>query len=319
MSDLHERASAYGAPVSHDDLELRHLRVLLAVVDAGGYTRAASAMGVSQSTVSENLAALERTVGARLFRRQARRAVPTAAGEVLVSYARQLRALATEAMAKTAAAAAHDRTPLVIGASESIGAYLLPPALAALRAAWPEMRAEVRTGVCADIRAWVERGDVEVGLVIEPARPHDERAAVLLRAPLVLCARADGAAASTFDLSRRPFYLSDAAGPYHQTVRGAFRQAGAPMPALHATGSIEGVKRAVAASPDAVGVLPLFAVAPEVARGELALMKLSPALPTLQIEAVAAGGEQARPRPLVTALLEQLRACETVTPLRRCA
>ncbi|HET7452873.1 MAG TPA: LysR family transcriptional regulator, partial [Thermoanaerobaculia bacterium] len=42
-------------------LELRHLRVFVAVVDQGGYTRAAETLGVSQSTVSEALAALERT------------------------------------------------------------------------------------------------------------------------------------------------------------------------------------------------------------------------------------------------------------------
>ena len=42
------------------ELELRQLRVLLAVVDAGAHTRAARTLGISQSTVSETLSALER-------------------------------------------------------------------------------------------------------------------------------------------------------------------------------------------------------------------------------------------------------------------
>jgi DNA-binding transcriptional LysR family regulator len=45
-------------------LELRHLRVPLAVVENGGYTGAARALGVAQSTVSEAVAALERALGA---------------------------------------------------------------------------------------------------------------------------------------------------------------------------------------------------------------------------------------------------------------
>ncbi len=51
------------------ELELRHLRVFAAVVDAGTHTRAARALGISQSTVSETLSALERTLGVELFRK----------------------------------------------------------------------------------------------------------------------------------------------------------------------------------------------------------------------------------------------------------
>ena len=54
------------------ELELRHLRVFAAVVDAGTHTRAARALGISQSTVSETLRALERTLGVELFRKAAK-------------------------------------------------------------------------------------------------------------------------------------------------------------------------------------------------------------------------------------------------------
>src|SRR5262245_65377510 len=49
------------------ELELRHLRVLAAVVEAGSYTRAARVLGISQSTVSGPLAGLERALGVTLF------------------------------------------------------------------------------------------------------------------------------------------------------------------------------------------------------------------------------------------------------------
>jgi DNA-binding transcriptional LysR family regulator len=293
--------------VSPDELELRHLRVLLAVIDAGGHTRAASALGLSQSTVSETLAALERIVGASLLHRDGRRAVPTAAGSVLADFARQLLALATEAATRTALAAQNDKTPLVIGAADSIAAYLLPPLLAEWRKAWPDTRTDVRTGVCADIREWVQRGDVELGLVIEPIKAQEKRRAILAQTPLVLCAQG-GDGADAFALSRRPFHLSDQAGAYHQALRNCFRAAGAPMPALHSSGSIEGVKRAILSSPDAVGVLPAFAVTHEIERGELQLLALAPALPMLQLEAVLVGGAEARPRPALRDLLDRLSA-----------
>ena len=68
------------------ELELRHLRVFVAVVDAGTRTRAARALGISQSTVSETLAGLERAVGVELFQRRpgARGADPIGRGSACV-------------------------------------------------------------------------------------------------------------------------------------------------------------------------------------------------------------------------------------------
>ena len=66
------------------ELELRHLRVFAAVVDAGTHTRAARALGMSQSTVSETLSALERTLGVALLLKGSKGALAlTPSGEVL--------------------------------------------------------------------------------------------------------------------------------------------------------------------------------------------------------------------------------------------
>ena len=65
------RADGMVLPVK-TEIELRHLRVFAAVVDAGTYTRAARALGLSQSTVSETLSALERALGVELFRKAAK-------------------------------------------------------------------------------------------------------------------------------------------------------------------------------------------------------------------------------------------------------
>jgi DNA-binding transcriptional LysR family regulator len=78
------------------DIELRHLRCLVAIVDNGGFTGAAAALGLSQPAVSRGLAALERALGVRLLRRTSREVVPTTAGERVLARARRLLAEAED-------------------------------------------------------------------------------------------------------------------------------------------------------------------------------------------------------------------------------
>ena len=123
------------------ELELRHLRVFAAVVDAGTHTRAARALGISQSTVSETLSALERTLGVALFRKAPKGPLLTAAGEATLPYARRMFALASELVGALADASTDVKATLVVSAVESIGAYVLPSRLAAFaragrRCAW---------------------------------------------------------------------------------------------------------------------------------------------------------------------------------------
>src|SRR5438128_304392 len=94
----HRRGRWY-VRVVKTDLELRHLRVFAAVVDAGSHTRAARALGLSQSTVSETLNALERALGASVFRKAAKGIALTPSGEVLLAYARRMSVLSAELVA----------------------------------------------------------------------------------------------------------------------------------------------------------------------------------------------------------------------------
>jgi DNA-binding transcriptional LysR family regulator len=72
------------------DVELRHLRCLVAIADAGSFTDAALVLRVSQPAVSRTLAALEHALGVRLLRRTNREVVLTAAGERTVARARRV-------------------------------------------------------------------------------------------------------------------------------------------------------------------------------------------------------------------------------------
>ena len=72
------------------DVELRHLRCLVAIADTGSFTDAALALRVSQPAVSRTVAALERALGVRLLRRTNREVVLTAAGERALARARRV-------------------------------------------------------------------------------------------------------------------------------------------------------------------------------------------------------------------------------------
>jgi len=82
------------------DLELRHLRCLVAIVDAGTFTDAAIELGISQAAVSRNLIALEQILGVRLLHRTSRSITPTTAGVHALAQARQVLAAADNLVAE---------------------------------------------------------------------------------------------------------------------------------------------------------------------------------------------------------------------------
>ena len=82
------------------DLELRHLRCLVAIVDAGTFTDAAIELGISQAAVSRNLMALEQVLGVRLLHRTSRTITPTTAGGHALAQARQVLAAADNLVAE---------------------------------------------------------------------------------------------------------------------------------------------------------------------------------------------------------------------------
>ncbi|HEX4833934.1 MAG TPA: LysR family transcriptional regulator [Trebonia sp.] len=84
------------------ELELRHLRCLVAVADNGTFTDAAIGLGVSQAAVSRNILALEQVLGVRVLHRTSRIVTPTTAGARVLAQARQVLAAAGSLVAEAA-------------------------------------------------------------------------------------------------------------------------------------------------------------------------------------------------------------------------
>jgi DNA-binding transcriptional LysR family regulator len=294
------------------ELELRHLRVFLAVAQLGGHTRAARSLGVSQSTVSETLSSLERAVGTALFRKAARGGTLTPAGEALLPRARNILTLTSQLLADLARVSTDVNAPLIVAAVESLNAYVLPSRLAGLRERWPKVNLEVVTGTCADIRDSVETGRSHLGLLLEGetgGRGGRQDDSILTTARLVVLAAPGHPLVqqrpSPDQLRRHEFLMSDPSGPYHRLLRQYFDAAQVPLPRTQTLGNVEGVKRGILAGSTALGLLPAHAVEKELKDGTLAAVDVRPSLPRLVLRALIAPG--AVDSPLVDDLIRSLR------------
>lgn len=129
-------ALAYDRPVGH--LELRHLRALVAISEEGTFGRAAERLGYSQSTVSQQVAALERDVGGSLFVRpggpKAVRLTPL--GSLVLEGGRELLARADD-LSDTLERFRTGTGRIDIGTFESVSAVVLPGLVRRLREEHP--------------------------------------------------------------------------------------------------------------------------------------------------------------------------------------
>ena len=141
----------------------------MALDQEGSITAAAVALHTAQPALSRRLARLEREVGARLFDRGRSGATATAAGRAVTAAAQ--RALASiEEVEWTGARAAEGAVgTLRVGTTPTLGSDLLPPTLAAFRAARPEVALELTaSGNSAGLRHDVLSGALDIAVAVVP-------------------------------------------------------------------------------------------------------------------------------------------------------
>ncbi|AND68905.1 hypothetical protein ATSB10_14510 [Dyella thiooxydans] len=289
------------------DIELRHCRALIALAEQQGIARAAKALGVAQSTLSEALFSLERVVGFAITERTpGSGATLTRQASALLPHARRLLQVADETMAF--ARGLQPQRSFAIGASESVGTYVLPDVLERLRETWPALIVQVRTGLCAELRQLVSAGRLQAAITIGPsidqAVPPDQTLLQLTRSRLALF-RAPGTTEPALvpGLPAPAICVPDPEGALNALLSTWLRHLGVPA-TLHSAGSVEAVKRRVASGGE-LGALPRYAVDAELAQGELVEVATSQPLPAMMLEVTALDGA-AIEEPLA-GLLDELR------------
>ena len=116
---------------------------LLAVVESGGFTRAADRLGLSKAQVSKQVGALEAALGVKLLHRTTRRVAPTDAGQQYLAYAREARQSLDEAERAVSALRTTVDGLIRLTAPTSLGDGFLLDLLADFRARHPAVRFDV--------------------------------------------------------------------------------------------------------------------------------------------------------------------------------
>lgn len=150
------------------DMELRVLKYFLTVADEGNITRAADILHVTQPTLSRQLIELEDELGTALLIRGKRSVTLTDEGFLFKQQAEMIVELSDELE--------HifkDKKDVVcgtirIGASEAVGCRALALYMKEFREKYPDVQFDLYNGMADNIKEMLERGLLDLGLVLEP-------------------------------------------------------------------------------------------------------------------------------------------------------
>jgi DNA-binding transcriptional LysR family regulator len=186
-------------------LELRYLVTLAEVGRQASFSKAAEALGYTQSAVSQQISRLEHVAGTRLVERPGgpRPVSLTPAGRLLARHAEAIAARLASAAADLEALASGKDGLLRVGCYQSVGARLLPPVMREFAASWPQVEVRLsETQDDGDLLTDLEGGKLDLTFVVFPLTPGPFEAVELLEDPYVLAVPADS------ELARRPSPIS---------------------------------------------------------------------------------------------------------------
>ena len=260
------------------------LRIFMAVAEKGSFTLAAKALGVSQPAVSQNIAELEKSLGAELFLRRKGSVTLTPKGAAFKEYAGRILYwyTATEMMFGPEGKLSANK-PVRLSADGFIASHILPQALSKLLAFNPSLTFSIRSessGNNSDIRIYAQRHVTE---------PSFEDIDTFLFSVTASAVSSNPAYSKTTDLKALPQSARLAVPKIYSEILPLDLKARVAV----VSDSAEAIVKLVADSPDIIGLLPLPAV-------PLDLTILPVTLPSLALDVHLQTPEG--PNPIATAL-----------------
>jgi DNA-binding transcriptional LysR family regulator len=144
---------------------LHQLRTFKAVADHRSFSAAAQQLGLSQPSVSYQVKELEAAVGLPLLDRRGRGVALTEAGHTLYGYVRQTLNLIDEAAVALEDLRGIRRGTLRVGASTTVGIYVMPAALGAFKRSHPSLVISLEIGNRGQVQDGVLRNDLDLAVV----------------------------------------------------------------------------------------------------------------------------------------------------------
>lgn len=146
-------------------MNIEHLRVFHVAADKKSFSKAAKVLHLSQPTVSLQIQYLEEEMGARLFERTTKSIKLTNEGRLLLTYAEQILHLVDKSKKEIAILSNSISGDLHIGASLTIGQYVLPYILEGFRTQYPNVNLLIKTRNSHDIIRQLTENEIQIGLI----------------------------------------------------------------------------------------------------------------------------------------------------------
>jgi DNA-binding transcriptional LysR family regulator len=167
-------------------IENFRIRVFRAVAQHLNFSRAAEELLLTQPAVTQQIKALEDEFGVSLFERGGGRISLTPRGAALLPLAEKMKALSDEAVAAVAGAYGQEAGELTIGASQTIGQYLLPTFVANFLRARPKVKVMARSGNTDQMLEALLAKKIQIALVEGPEQRKDLRVEPFMQDHMVL-------------------------------------------------------------------------------------------------------------------------------------
>jgi DNA-binding transcriptional LysR family regulator len=280
-------------------MDTRQLRTFVAVIERGSFSGAAEALGVTQPAVSQQVANLERAIGATLVDRSGRAARPTERGEIVHRHAVRMLAVRDDLERDLASEGGELSGHLVVGASTGPGEHVLPGLLGGFRRLHPRVSVTLRVESTQHVIERVMDRELELG-VVGARRPH--RALVFepfLRDRVVLAVPPGhafaGRTVSITDLAAEPLVVMQEGAGVRGVIEAELRRVQVRARDLNVVmelGLQESAKSAVEAG-FGVSFLSTTAIAKELALGTLATAEVAGIDPVRDFYSVRRAGRSA--------------------------
>jgi len=249
------------------------LKVFVAVVEQRNFSRAGEVLNLSQPSVSLHIRNLENEYGAKLLYRSPKLVKTTAAGDLLYEYANRILSLHDEAKEQIRLLEDVVAGLLKIGASLTIGEYLLPRFLSSFVKQHPQVDVKITIGNTEEIAQGVRQGELDLGLVEGSVALSEFETSPFMKDDLILVAHPDHPLSAL--RSVKPDMLQNQTWILRETGSGTrafseefLRNEGLEMNRSYVFNSSQGVKEAVA-SGLGIAILSHWVVRKELSNGEI--------------------------------------------------
>ncbi len=262
-------------------MDLWRLTIFCKVVELKSFSRAASAVYLSQPTVSSHIKDLESHFECKLIDRLGREVAPTKAGELLYGYAAKMIALKEDAEKALSEFQGKIRGHLTIGGSTIPSGHILPPWLGKFKKAYPEVTVTLMESDTAGIIEDTIEGRVELGIVGAKPRQAQLVQKQIMDDEMVLVVHsrhrwAGRRGVPMKDLLGEPFIMRERGSGTRRSIEQALDKSGHWLKQLNVVaemGSTEAVRQGVKAGVG-VSIVSECAVADELASRNLSKVRI---------------------------------------------